>query len=302
MLLDTSKISIDHLQDKLFSEKQIQLSVLRLDKIHPVISGNKLFKLHYFLEKAIYTSHKTLLTLGGAYSNHLVATAYACKLAGVRSIAIVRGERSKNLSHTLNTCLEYGMELRFVTRELFAFYLKNGVPDDLKKTFGECEIVPEGGYHPLGANGAALIMEMLKETYPSHICSAIGTATTIGGILSASGKDQKMIGVSVLKGMTDIERRLSYVTENKADLKRIEILYDYHFGGYAKKNPELISFMNQFYEKHKLPTDFVYTGKMMYGIIDQIKKNRFPKGSTIVCLHTGGLQGNGSLLPGTLNF
>ena len=301
-MVQTNKISIDQLEDNLFSDKQIQVAVLRLDKIHPVISGNKLFKLHYFVERAIHSSHKTILTFGGAYSNHLVATAFACKMAGLRSVAIVRGEEPERLSHTLQDCIRYGMELKFVSRSVFKTFLKNDLSVELKNTWGDCEIVPEGGYHPLGAAGAGMILDLVKDFFPTHICCDIGTATTIAGILAASKKDQKIIGVNVLKGMKDIKERIQYLTENKADLNRLEILDDYHFGGYAKKSNELIDFMNHFYKKYSIPTDFVYTGKLMFGIMDRICHDKFPADSKILCIHTGGLQGNLSLPVGRLNF
>ncbi len=302
MLLKTSNISIDKIESALITEKQVYVSVLRLDKIHPVISGNKLFKLHYFLENALNSAHKTILTFGGAYSNHLVATAYACKLYSLKSIGIVRGERPLKLSHTLQHCIDYGMELQFIPRELFNYRNDPGVIRSITNIWGECEIVPDGGYQPLGAKGASLIMDHIKDTGATHICADIGTATTIAGLLMRTTADQKIFGISVLKGMTDIEDRIKYLTENKADLNQLELFHDYHFGGYAKKTPELITFINNFYRDHTIPMDFVYTGKLMYGVYDLIKKDKFPANSNITCIHSGGLQGNLSLPPGTLIF
>jgi 1-aminocyclopropane-1-carboxylate deaminase len=202
----------------------------------------------------------------------------------------------------LQFCLEHGMQLKFIPRNEYA---KKEDPDflnDLITEFGECTIVPEGGYHPLGAKGAALIMDILKEKQFNHICCATGTATTIAGLLLGAEKNQQVFSIPVLKGMLDIEERVSFLTENKADSQQLKILDGYDFGGYAKSNKELFAFMNQVYQQHNLPTDFVYTAKMLFGVFDSIEKGIFPEGSTIACLHTGGLQGNRSLPQGTLIF
>ena len=175
MLFDILKAVIEELQDELFIEKQVTLSILRLDKIHPIISGNKLFKLHYFLEEALDGKHDTIVTFGGAYSNHLAATAYACNLLQLKSVGIVRGEKPAQLSHTLLQCVKDGMQLKFVTREQYAAKNDAAFIDDLKNEFGECIMIPEGGYHPLGAQGAALIMSLINDSY-THICTASGFA------------------------------------------------------------------------------------------------------------------------------
>ena len=190
---------------------------------------------------------------------------------------------------------------QFIAREAYA---KKENPDfitNLKTEFGEAIIIPEGGYHPLGAKGAALIGQLVKENDYTHICTAMGTATTFAGLLTMAQKE-KIIGVPVLKGMHDIEERICYLTNNNADKGQPEIFDHYHFGGYAKKTTELIHFMNYLWQQHQLPTDFVYTAKLFFAIYDNIKKGHFTKGSNILCLHTGGLQGNNSLSPGTLLF
>lgn len=302
MLFDISRATIDLLTDTLFEEKKVSLSVLRLDKIHPVVSGNKLFKLHYFLQEALGSPHKTILTFGGAYSNHLSATAYACTAAGLKSIGIVRGEKPATLSHTLRQCISDGMELRFISRRQYYEKEEGTFTDSLKAEFGDCTIVPEGGYHHLGAKGAGLIMELVKDIHYSHICSALGTATTMAGLLLTAQPWQKIIGVPVLKGMVDIEERLFHLMECSPLPGNFEVFDQYHFGGYAGRTNDLIGFMNQYHLMHGLPLDFVYTAKLFYGIKDLIRKNHFPPGSNILCLHTGGLQGNLSLPPNTLTY
>ncbi len=299
MLFDISHAVIEVLNDDLFTQKKLNLSVLRLDKIHPVVSGNKLFKLHYFLKEV--SPKKTIITFGGAYSNHLAATAFACSSLNIKSIGIVRGEEPVQLSHTLKQCIDDRMQLRFIPRDAFTKKESAVFIDALKKEYGDPIIIPEGGYHPIGADGAALIMDLAGRNY-SHICTAVGTATTLAGLLKAAHLSQTIIGIPVLKGMNDIQERIQWLTGNNSIPKNLELLPDYHFGGYAKKTDALIRFINQCWQQYHLPLDFVYTAKLFFGIIDHIKKGHFPEGSNILCLHTGGLQGNKSLPLHTLLF
>lgn len=302
MLFEIPLIEEQLLHNSVLDEKHIDLSVIRLDRIHPVISGNKLFKLHHFLQQAIENEPKSILTFGGAYSNHLAATAYACNRLGLKSIGIVRGEESSQLSHTLLFCRENKMQLKFISRNEYAEKDNESFIQKLCNEFDNPLIVPEGGYDARGAKGASLIMDLLKDKNYTHVCCATGTATTIAGLLSAVEENQQIISIPVLKGMNDIEERILFLINDKKKLKQLTVLNNYHFGGYAKSNTELFSFMNELYKTYQLPTDFVYTGKMMFGVFDAIEKNLFQKGSKIACLHTGGLQGNLSLPKGTLIF
>jgi 1-aminocyclopropane-1-carboxylate deaminase len=302
MLFDISNIGSDQLKDELFLQKQVTVTVLRLDKLHPVVSGNKLFKLHYFLEEALATGQKAILTFGGAYSNHLVATAYACRYAGLNSIGIVRGERPPQLSHTLQQCIGYGMQLKFISREEYAMKDDEDLTQTLLDQFGDCMIIPEGGYHPLGAKGAGLIMDLAAGGNFTHVCTAIGTATTLAGLLAKAEKYQQIVGIPVLKGMTDIPGRVDFLTGDPGKNDQLTILDNYHFGGYAKKTPELIQFMNDCWNKYELPLDFVYTAKMFYAVMETLQRDHFPPQSRILCLHTGGLQGNESLPANSLLY
>jgi 1-aminocyclopropane-1-carboxylate deaminase/D-cysteine desulfhydrase-like pyridoxal-dependent ACC family enzyme len=292
---------IEILHDELFYRKKITVSVVRLDKIHPIASGNKLFKLHYFLQSALISSHKTIVTFGGAYSNHLIATAFTCFENGIKCIGIARGEIPVQLSPTLQQCLNYGMQLKFISRELYNFKEEDSFISEISAEFGECIIIPEGGYHHWGARGAALITESIKENNYTHICTATGTATTVAGLL-LNNSNQKIISVPVLKGIEDIEKRIIFLGAGAFNRQQLDIFDNYHFGGYAKKTVELINFMNYLWQQYQLPTDFVYTAKLFFAIFDKIKSDYFPKGSNILCLHTGGLQGNNSLPSGTLLF
>lgn len=294
------KPAICVIKDDVAKEKNVEIFMLRLDEIHPVISGNKIFKLYYFLEEAKKASRKTLITFGGAYSNHLAATAFACKKMGLKSIGFVRGERPKVLSSTLLFCLEQEMQLEFINRASFKKIKDNQFLFSLKEKYSEPILIPEGGFSVMGAEGAALITQFFKDQPFTHVCLAVGTATTFAGIINGSENETEIIGFSVLKNLNDIKERLS---ELKVNLdQKFSFINDYHFGGYAKRTSNLISFMNDFYTQHAIPLDFVYTGKMMYGVFDLIKKNYFPRNSKVLCIHTGGLQGNKSLPAGTLQF
>ena len=302
MLFDISKAVIEELHDELFTEKQVTVSILRLDKIHPVISGNKLFKLHYFLEEAIAGKHDTIVTFGGAYSNHLAATAHACNLLQLKTVGIVRGEKPAQLTHTLLQCMQDGMQLQFISRQEYAKKETAVFNKALIAEFGECIIIPEGGYHPLGARGAALIMDLIKDNNYTDICVASGTATTLAGLLMAAKPTQKVVNFPVLKEIKDNKIRVKELTGNSHEFKNLLILNQYHFGGYAKKTETLIKFMNDCWLQYKLPLDFVYTAKMFFGVIDSIKNGIFEAGSKILCVHTGGLQGNKSLSLNSLSF
>jgi D-cysteine desulfhydrase len=301
MLIDILNIPLEVLECTDFSTRQLQLSVLRLDMIHPVISGNKIFKLHYYLQTAAAKKHERIITFGGAYSNHLSATAYACKLAGLKCIGIVRGDATAALSHTLQFCIQQGMQLQFISRQQYAEKETAAFIENLMQQHGPCTVIPEGGYGVEGANGAALIHTFINPGIYTHICIAAGTATTTAGILNGCNTET-VVCVPALKGMTDIEKRIANCTNGPVKSKQLQIFYDYHFGGYAKKTPELIGFMNDVWQQHRLPTDFVYTAKMMFAITDKIKQGYFAPGSNILCLHTGGLQGNLSLPKATLLY
>ena len=282
-----------------FDKHGISVDMLRLDGIHPIVSGNKIFKPKYFLTEAINSSHKQVITFGGAYSNHLAATAFVSNATELKCIGFVRGERHAKLSHTLQFCTENKMRLEFMSREEYKKISSANFSDALVKTFGAHVLIPEGGFSEKGAEGAMLICDHYNFKDYSHVCCPIGTATTFAGLIKGSN-EETILGFSVLKNLDDIENRLQYL--NIRSSKKYVMVSDYHFGGYAKKDALLISFINSFYEENKIPLDFVYTGKMMFGVNDLINKNYFPKGSKILCIHTGGLQGNKSLPGGTLNF
>ncbi|MBL7745038.1 MAG: pyridoxal-phosphate dependent enzyme [Chitinophagaceae bacterium] len=274
--------------------KDIEVSVLRLDKIHPVISGNKWFKLRYYLQEAKEQKKKRIITFGGAYSNHIVATAATCKMSDLEAAGIIRGEEPPSYSHTLLKAKEYGMQLHFTSREE---YHHKKVPAELLND--ESYLICEGGFGEKGAEGAATILDHTKNDF-THYCCAVGTGTMMAGLIKAALPDQKVTGVSVMKNNYELADNVRSLTNEKN--KEWEIIHDYHFGGYAKYQPALIGFMNEFYRQTHIPSDFVYTGKLFYAISDLAQKHFFPAGSRLLIIHSGGLQGNISLKKGTLIF
>jgi 1-aminocyclopropane-1-carboxylate deaminase len=277
----------------IFSNERITVSILRLDKIHPVISGNKWFKLQYYLQEAKEQDKKKIITFGGPWSNHIVATAAACQMNEIASIGIIRGEATSPLSATLVQAKNYGMQLEFVSRDA---YREKKIPAVFQKD--NHYLVAEGGYGKKGAEGAATILEYAAKEF-THCCCAVGTGTMMAGLLNAVSPIQKVTGISVLKNNFDLEKNVGSLLTASRDF---QVIHDYHFGGYAKHKPELMRFMNEFYQQTLIPSDFVYTGKLFYAIADLIKNNFFPEGSQLLLIHSGGLQGNASLKKGTLIF
>lgn len=290
--LHLNTVSIHRLPVK----NQIEISILRLDQIHPDISGNKWFKLKFYLDDAISRNTQTIATFGGAWSNHVLATAAACQLKNLTSIGIIRGEKPKEFSYTLHRSAVYGMKLIFVSRD--EYKQKTVPPELLQNTY----IINEGGYGENGVAGASTIADYYKKENFTHVCCAIGTGTMMAGLIRAAATDQAVIGINVLKSNTGIEKQTQAMLHERDKMKKYSIVHDYHFGGYAKYTPELIDFMNEFYKDTSIPTDFVYTGKLLYGIYNLIGKGFFPANSRLLVIHSGGLQGNRSLGDGMLIF
>jgi 1-aminocyclopropane-1-carboxylate deaminase len=294
-------VRLQELHSKQLQERGVRIFVLRVDELDNIISGNKLFKLWFYLKEAAESTHKTLITFGGFYSNHLVATAEAARSLQLRAVGFVRGERPRSLTHTLEHCISVGMDIRFISRRIYDQKVDDQFISHLKNEFGDFTLIPEGGASITGRRGAELIISKLNNERFTHACCAVGTATTLAGLHPLQGNGTKLIGFSVLKGESDMSKRLQLLLPNE-EIDDIEIIIDFHFGGYAKKNKELLEFMNYFYHEHKIQTDFVYTAKMFYGVMDLVNKNYFPFNSKVLCLHSGGLQGNLSLPTGTLAF
>jgi 1-aminocyclopropane-1-carboxylate deaminase len=265
-----------------------------------VISGNKWFKLKEYLQEAKSQHKKIILSFGGAFSNHIVATAAAAKINGLKSIGIIRGEKPAVLSHTLLEAMNFGMELHFISRE---DYSKKIIPATVFTSHSEKDIylVNEGGYGPNGMKGAKDILIQIDSSTYTHIVAAVGTGTSLAGLTEAINSNQKIIGISVFKNNFSLQAEIENLV-SKENHRRFTLLHDYHFGGYAKYTQDLIDFINQWYRLTGIPSDFVYTGKVFFAVKDLIEKKYFPANSKLLVIHSGGLQGNQSLPKGTLIF
>lgn len=269
-------------------KKGISLFIKREDLLHPYISGNKFRKLKYNLIEAKILSNNTLLTFGGAFSNHILAVAAAGKENGFKTIGIIRGEelRAKISDNpTLAKAQEFGMVFEFVSREN---YRNKNNPDFIEKLtekFGDFYLIPEGGTNEFAVKGCQEILTEDDADF-DFICCAVGTGGTISGIIKSSKDCQKILGFPALKG--DFLKEDIRKFANKDNW---ELITDYHFGGYAKIDEKLIHFINDFYIKYNIPLDPIYTSKMTFGVIDLIEKEYFPPKSKILLIHTGGLQG-----------
>lgn len=290
-LPDLKKITIDKIQAPFLQNKNVQFDVLRLDKIHPVISGNKWFKLKYHLDNFNAGNYNGIITFGGAWSNHIVATACACYLQKIKCTGIIRGEKPGQLSTTLLEAANHEMGMKFISRDKYAQKNNNEFIESIKKEFPGHYIIPEGGAGKEGEKGAGEIIQNAVGKNYTHIACAIGTGTMFNGIMQAASLNQKILGIVVLKG---------WKVENEKN--NTALFMNYHFGGYAKYDQVLIDFMNEFFRLTSIPTDFVYTAKLAFALFDLIKKDHFPPGSKILMIHSGGLQGNDSLQKGSLIF
>jgi 1-aminocyclopropane-1-carboxylate deaminase len=272
--------------DDLFDKNQVEVYVKRDDLTHEHISGNKFRKLKYNLLFAKNTGFKKLATFGGAYSNHIAAFAEVCALFGFEGLCIIRGdELSENSSPTLKRAAVRGMKFAFVSRG--DYRNKTKIAESLPKDY---LVIPEGGTNDLALLGVFELINELKPQEFDYICTAVGTGGTMAGLLSNQDFKGKTIGVAVLKNgdflRNDISGFLKRDFPANADLET-----EYHFGGYGKYNADLLDFIKTFEAKHQIPLEQVYTGKMFYGILDKIQKGEFAKGSRILLIHTGGLQG-----------
>ncbi len=283
----------------LYQPFEVTVDVLRLDLVHSIVSGNKWYKLKEYIKEARQQNKKIILTFGGAFSNHIIATAAACKEAGLISIGIIRGEQVANLSHTLEGAKAAGMNLFFTSRE---DYKNKIVPQQVWQQFAHNDtyIINEGGYGIKGKEGAQQILDERTVNY-DFIIAAIGTGTTLAGIVAAAKPGQKVIGISVLKNHLNHRNEINFLLPPEL-YNNYEIHDKFHFGGYAKFNKDLIEFMNEFYLETGISTDFVYTAKLFYAVNKIIKSGVLPKQSKILVIHSGGLQGNRSLPKGTLMF
>lgn len=270
--------------DDIFQEKRLRVFVKRDDLTHLHISGNKYRKLKYNVKFARENAIESLVTFGGAYSNHLAAFAETCHQMQIRGTAIVRGnELNPDSNDTLKRAHELGIELVFVDRSSY----RN--KEELAKNYApNAMFVPEGGSNEFALTGVAELLE--EQFYPDYVCTASGTGGTAAGLLSNEKFGGDVVIIPVLKSGEFIKENIENLLK-KPFPGRANLFTTYHFGGYGKYNQELLDFIVAFEKKHKIPLEQVYTGKMFFGVMDLIKKDFFRPQSTLFLLHTGGLQG-----------
>jgi 1-aminocyclopropane-1-carboxylate deaminase len=295
------RINLNEIDWLLADGSTFHFTIARLDELHPVVSGNKYFKLKYNLQKTIDEGKKGIITMGGAYSNHLAAAAFACNENGLKSTAIVRGEIQEPLNETLQFCREMNMQFISVNRKEFnrqSITVENILAENTDFFF-----VPEGGDNEEGIKGCMEILSLIDHADSfSHIFCCIGTGTTYKGILASAKTRQTIIGIPVLKIRE--EEKLEFIVkhtyiESTADNS---VLFDFAGAGYARHNQQQLNFMNLFNNKTGIPTDIVYTGKLMQAVITLAQQKYFKLNSNILVIHSGGLQGNNSLKQDELCF
>lgn len=268
--------------------KGISLVIKREDLIHPFVSGNKFRKLKYNLIQAKAENQSTLLTFGGAYSNHIAAVSYAGKENGFQTIGIIRGDELADKienNPTLKFAQECGMQFEFVSRETYRLKTEATYLEQLQQKYGSFYLIPEGGTNAFAIQGCEEILTPEDASF-DYVACAIGTGGTISGLINSVLPHQKVLGFPALKGDFLQDEIRNFVRQDNW-----ELITDYHFGGYGKVTNDLIDWINQFYEQTQIPLDPVYTGKMVFGIVDLIAKNYFTENAKILLIHTGGLQG-----------
>ena len=272
----------------LLAQKQVTLFLKREDLLHPFISGNKYRKLKYNVLEAQGQGHETLLTFGGAFSNHILATAFAASERGLKSIGVIRGDELEHAwqgNPTLAKAHSYGMVFKFVSREIYRAKTEVSFLALLQEQFGRFYVVPEGGTNALAVKGCEEILIEADAGF-DLICTCVGTGGTVAGLINSSFEQQHVLGFSALKG-TFLQADVQKLSTND----RWRLMTDYHFGGYAKVTCELVEFINAFKQQTRIPLDPIYTGKMMFGLLDMVKRDTFAPGTKLLAIHTGGLQG-----------
>lgn len=263
----------------------------REDLNHPLVSGNKWWKLKYNLVEAVSHPSRTILTFGGAYSNHIYATAAAAHQLGLSSIGIIRGEETLPLNETLSFAASRGMKLQYVSRDTYRTKTSATFVAELEERFGACFIIPEGGTNELAIRGCEEFGRKLQHVSSNYVCLPIGTGGTVAGI-AAGISGRYVVGVSVLKNADFLKTTVDDLMKSNFRKRNspVEVITNYDFGGYAKTTPELLRFIREFEANHGIPLEPVYSGKMMYAVCDLIARGFFERGSTILAIHTGGLR------------
>ncbi len=277
------------IDDPFLENHRVNLWLKRDDLLHPVISGNKWRKLKYNLDEALSSGADTLISMGGAYSNHLHALAYSGKILKVKTIGIIRGERPAQFTTTLLDMQNWGMELRFISRADYRRYRNYKHWQDYPELIPNGYWLPEGGANNLALKGVTELADEIDIPYDT-LCVACGTGATLAGLITAVSGKKPILGFAALKNATFLESDVQSLLKSRFD--NWEIFHDYHFGGFAQLKPTLLEFMDQFERLTSIPIEPIYTGKMLYGLYELVGKGYFKPGQRIIALHTGGLQGN----------
>ncbi|MEM1137479.1 MAG: pyridoxal-phosphate dependent enzyme [Bacteroidota bacterium] len=291
MNLSINKTALQKIDSSLMAEKKLHFYVKRDDLIHPTVSGNKWRKLKYNLQEAQKQKHDTLLSFGGAYSNHIYALAAAGKLFGFKTIGIIRGEATTPLNPVLQFATDSGMRLFYISRLTYRDKYNPDLIGEFRERFGRFYLVPEGGTNMLAVHGCKEIVSEIDMDF-DYVCCSCGTGGTIAGIVTGLQGRKNVLGFSALKGGDFLKDDVQQLTKGYCGktFSNWDINTDYHFGGYAKSKPELLSFMKDFEKAYKIPLEFIYTGKMLYGLFDLIRKDYFKPNQCIIAVHTGGIR------------
>ena len=282
--------------DPAFEKLQLKVEILRLDLLHPTISGNKWLKLRGYIQQAKKAKMAGILTKGGPWSNHAHAVAYACHTMNLTCELWIKGHQ-KQVTATLQDCLAWQANITFINRTLFY--------DEAAATTLAREnnllYVPLGGADETGITSVAAYLNELELLPYSHVCCSVGTATTFAGLAFSQQAFAHIIGIESGTKDPALPEKIK-LWQQQLPKQKLSLVHDYAFGGYSKYNNELLTFMNQLYEQQKIPTDIVYTGKLFYALKDLATKGLFAPADRILVIHSGGLQGNRSLPVSILQF
>ena len=280
------------------AHKGVSLHVLRLNLNDEISGGNKTYKLKYNLQAAKEKGRNTLVTFGGAFSNHIAATARTCKLQNIKAVGIIRGEIITPMNNTLKRAVNDGMKLIQVSRQWYRqihdkdFYKSDAVKHLLFENNinpDGCYIVPEGGNNAEGYKGCTEILNDINAGYDTVVC-AVGTGTTLAGLAASISENKIAIGIAVVQAADSLTKNVQlHLSESNSTAKYI-IRHQYTFGGFGKSNAELKIFCELFTQKTNILIEPVYTGKLFYGIFDMLVKDQFNTGTKILAVHTGGCQ------------
>jgi len=281
---------VTQIKNKLLSEKKVELFIKRDELIHPLIQGNKWRKLKYNILEAEKDNKNTLLSFGGAYSNHLHALAAAGKQLNLKTIGIIRGQAPEQLNPCLQDLLDCGMKLKFVTRLEYKQKENPEFITHLKKEFGDFYLIPEGGNNTAGIKGCSELLDELEEEY-DVICCEVGSGTMFSALIQNNkSAETAYLGFAVMKN-PQLDKEIKENLTNNANATNWKINHRYHFGGFAKTSTELNNFIKSFKLEHNVQLEPVYSGKMLWGILDLVKREHFEPGTKILAIHGGGLQG-----------